>query len=275
MVSVNTVVNAFAYRALVLMEKIAAVADQPDDAADFKARANQLRMTAQSAFLDTERYVLVDGEGSSHASLHANAFAVALGLIEPGPTVSDYILSKGMACSVYAAQYLLEALYMLGRGENALSLLTSESDRSWLNMIRVGSTITTEAWDMRYKQNQDWNHAWGAAPANIIPRFLLGVRPLTPGYSKILIKPALGTLAFASGVIPTIRGPIRVRYSHWNIGGFQADIELPGNTEATVVLSENFGVAGLLDGRQISFPYINGYPTIPSLGPGRHTIITR
>ena len=29
-------------------------------------------------------------------------------------------------------------------------------------MIRVGSTITLEAWDNKFKPNQDWNHAWGA-----------------------------------------------------------------------------------------------------------------
>ena len=34
-------------------------------------------------------------------------------------------------------------------------------------MIEVGSTMTLEAWDAKYKPNLTWNHAWGAAPANI------------------------------------------------------------------------------------------------------------
>ena len=37
-------------------------------------------------------------------------------------------------------------------------------------MLRIGSTITTEAWANIYKPNHDWNHAWGAAAANIIVR---------------------------------------------------------------------------------------------------------
>ena len=27
---------------------------------------------------------------------------------------------------------------------------------------------------MKYKNNLDWNHAWGAVPANVIPRGLMG-----------------------------------------------------------------------------------------------------
>lgn len=39
-------------------------------------------------------------------------------------------------------------------------------------MIDQGSTITMEAWSLKAKPNQDWNHAWGAAPANLLPRYL-------------------------------------------------------------------------------------------------------
>ena len=51
--------------------------------------------------------------------------------------------------------------------------------------------------DRKYKPNLDWNHAWGAVPANIIPRFLMGVRPVGPGGEKVLIAPQPGTLAQA------------------------------------------------------------------------------
>ena len=43
-------------------------------------------------------------------------------------------------------------------------------------MVESGTTITWEAWDQKYKPNQDWNHAWGAAPANLLPRFVLGAQ---------------------------------------------------------------------------------------------------
>ncbi|MFH1378082.1 MAG: alpha-L-rhamnosidase C-terminal domain-containing protein [Planctomycetota bacterium] len=274
MVPANTVVNAFAYKALVLMSKIADVVVKPDDAADFKSRAAKLKAAAALAFYDPERGIFVDGEGSTHSSLHANAFPIALGLWEPTLTMTDFLQAKGMACSVYGAQYLLEALYLAGQDEMALSMMMSVSERSWYNMIRVGSTITTEAWDMRFKQNQDWNHAWGAAPANIISRYVLGVRPLAPGFSKVIIQPRLVGLSFVSATVPTIRGPIRIQYALKD-GGGHMEVDIPGNMDVTVSLPWRFGSDVLLDGKSIHAPYINGHPIIPTLSPGRHTMMMR
>jgi len=45
---------------------------------------------------------------------------------------------------------------------------------------------------MRYKPNSDWNHAWGAAPANIIPRQLWGIQPKVPGFKVVHIRPKWG-----------------------------------------------------------------------------------
>ena len=90
--------------------------------------------------------------------------------------VSAWLASRGMACSVYAAQYLLEGLFEHGDGAQALALVTAATDRSWRHMVESGTTITWEAWDQKYKPNQDWNHAWGAAPANLLPRFVLGAQ---------------------------------------------------------------------------------------------------
>jgi hypothetical protein len=93
---------------------------------------------------------------------------------------------------VYGAQYLLEALFEAGLEDDALALMTRDDMRSWLNMLEAGSTITAEAWDIRLKPNEDWNHAWGAVPANIVPRYVLGVRPLEAGFGTLLVRPQVG-----------------------------------------------------------------------------------
>ena len=118
-----------------------------------------------------------------------------------------------MACSVYGSQFLMDGLYEAGEADYALQLLTSDAERSWYNMIRVGSTISLEAWDDKYKPNQDWNHAWGAAPANIIPRRLMGVVPTEPGFSRIEIRPQPAGLEKASLRIPTIRGDVETAFT--------------------------------------------------------------
>ena len=54
-----------------------------------------------------------------------------------------------------------------------------------------------EAWDDAIKPNQDWNHAWGAAPANIIPRFFCGIRPTQPGFKRFVVEPQNCGLEFS------------------------------------------------------------------------------
>lgn len=74
-------------------------------------------------------------------------------------------------------------------------------------MLRVGSTITLEAWDDSFKPNQDWNHPWGAAPASIIPRCLCGLRPAAPGFASFVCDPAPAGLDWKLRQ-PTPQGPI-------------------------------------------------------------------
>jgi alpha-L-rhamnosidase len=215
MTEINTMVNAFYYHGLVLMSKLSGYLDKKEDSIFFSSEAVKTYHSFNEKLFDKVHGIYVDGEGSHHSSLHANMTALAFGLVpeENIKSVADFIKSRGMACSVYGSQYLLEALYRAGEDDYALSLLTATNDRSWYNMIRNGSTITMEAWDMKYKPNSDWNHAWGAAPANIIPGFLWGIVPAEPGFAKAVIKPQPGSLKSSKITVPTIRGSITAEFS--------------------------------------------------------------
>ena len=201
---VNAVVNAFHYRNLNEMRDIAEALGMADDAAFFGERARMVRESYDRAFFNAATGLYVDGEGARHSSLHANAAALAFGLVPEGrrDVVADFLVSKGMACSVYFAQYLLEALFEAGRGEDAIRLMVSDGDRSWLGMMAQGSTIAMEAWSLKAKPNQDWNHAWGTAPLNIIARYVLGARPTKPGFADHVSRPMAGKLK-VGGVVPT------------------------------------------------------------------------
>ena len=209
----NTVVNAWFYHALVLMEEMARHLGYSEDSATFKDAAAKVKEVFDNQLYDPARGVYVDGLGTDHAALHANMFPLLFGLVPPERQegVVAFIRSRGMACSVYGAQFLLDALYQAGEADYALSLLTSDSLRSWYNMLRVGSTLTLEAWDDSFKPNQDWNHAWGAAPGNILPFRLMGFQPLDPSCTRVRIHPQLASLKWARATIPTALGPVRIR----------------------------------------------------------------
>ena len=207
---INTVVNGFYYHNMKIMAKFATLLNKTNEALDFELRAAKIKKSINEKLFNVEKGYYIDGIGTNHASLHANMILLAFDLVPDSrkKSVVDFVKSRGMACSVYGSQYLLEALYKAGEAKYALELLSSTNDRSWYNMIRIGSTMTLEAWDMKYKTNLDWNHAWGATPANIIPRCMWGIQPILPGFELVSIKPQLADLSNCSIVVPTIKGQI-------------------------------------------------------------------
>jgi len=233
----NAVVNAFHYRSLMLMEAIAEVLGEFGDVIEFGKMASKTYDAFNEVFWNGEGYV--DGESTTHRSLHANMMPLAFGLVpeERKATVLEFIHSRGMACSVYGAQFLLDALYEVGDGDYALDLMATKNERGWYHMIELGSTITLEAWDMKYKPNLDWNHAWGAAPANVIPRGLFGIKPTEPGFRRFSVRPQLGHLSKASLKLPTIRGTIECNCTAAD-GSFNMTLTVPAGTEATVTLPD-------------------------------------
>jgi len=279
--NINTVVNAYHFHALQLMSQLAGALGEPNDAELFSRRAQQVKASFNGNLFAARRGIYVDGIGTDHASLHANMFALAFGLVpeDRQPAVVKFIESRGMACSVYGAQPLLDALYQAGAADYALDLLTTNSLRGWAHMIyAVGTTITLEAWDDQFKTNEDWNHAWGAAPANLIPFQLMGVQPVEPGWKKFQIKPQPAALSQASLTLPTIRGPIQVAFTNQPGVRFDLSLAVPANSRADVFLPATDADPHpqiSLDGMHIETAKANSFVRLPEIGSGSHQVSVR
>jgi len=275
----NTVVNAFYYRGLVLMSRIALATNHKDDAAFYTAKAEKVKQKFNDDFFDPVNKIYIDGIGSRHFSIQANMFPLAFGLVpdESKASVVNYVKSKWMACSVYGSNYLMEALYNAEQGNYALELMTNDSDRGWLNMIRVGATMTTEAWDIKYDPHDiSWSHAWAASPAHIIPRKIMGIEPAEPGYGKINIKPQPGDLKWAKMKLPTIRGDIEVDLSQEPGSFFNLFASIPANTTASVYLPKLSGNYVLtIDGKVVKGVPAAGDWLVVKSSSGRHSFKIR
>lgn len=269
---VNTVVNAFYIRSLSMMAEIAEAMGHSSDAQKWNRLSEKGQAKLQSQLFDASTGRYQDGIETTHQSAHSNLFPLALGLVpeEQRPAITNWLTERGMRCSVYAAQYLMEALFENGADEAAIALMTAPTDRSWRHMVESGATITWEAWDMKYKGNQDWNHAWGAAPANLLPRYVLGATALTPGWDTARIRPYLSGLSFAKGKIPTPQGPISIEWQQTEAftltlevpSQMEVQLELPAIEHSTGVLINGRKVtAKRVDGRWILNPTLNGKTT--------------
>ena len=186
--------------------------------------------------------------------------------------VAEFVKSRGMACSVYGAQYLLEALFKSGMEDYAIYLMTRDDIRSWMNMINAGSTVTLEAWDIMLKPNLDWNHAWGAVPGNIIPRYVLGVKPRTSGFKEIWLRPQVGSLAHVKGRVPTIRGFVDVEVSQTPGVCYELKFSIPANTTAWVSIPCPEGAKMRINGKRREPELQDGLLLIKDMTPGTHIV---
>jgi hypothetical protein len=270
----NTVVNAYHYQAVNQLAQIAKVLNQESDEKQFAAQALKIKTTFNNKLLDKKNGVYFDGIGTDHSSLHASMFPLTFGLVPEKSVskVSRFVQSRGMACSVYGSQFLMDAVYDGNNADYGLELLSSTSERSWYNMIRVGSTISLEAWDNKYKPNQDWNHAWGAAPANIIPRKLMGIEPLEPGFRKIRVKPQPGNLASAEIKTPTIRGDVLLSFTNKPQQSFSIKLTIPANTTAEVYLPFWSKAQKItMNGASVKYRQEGSFAVVENVGSGNNT----
>lgn len=259
----NTVVNAFHIQTLKLMTELSEAMGAKEDLARFKQQLAASEKAFHETFFDRENGLYRDGVGTEHKSSHANFFPLAFNITPTDYRQEqvDWLAKRGMTMSVYAAQYFMEALFENDADQEAMALITADGDRSWKHMVNTGTTISYEAWDQKYKRNQDWNHAWGAGPANLFPRYLLGAQPLTPGWDTARISPKIADLESAKGKVPTRHGPILIDWSQED--GFRFSLELPEGMTAQVDLPQVGKATEVL---------LNGNPVEAHLDSGRWVI---
>lgn len=123
--------------------------------------------------------------------------------------------------------------------------------------------MTMESWPDT-KSGQDWNHAWSTSPTRVIAQRLMGIRPLAPGFEKVLIAPVPGGMAEAAMVMPTIRGGVRAAFRNAP-NALEMAVDIPANMTARVELPRTNAIKKVL---------VNSQPAttraFDKLPPGRH-----
>lgn len=174
-------------------------------------------------------------------------FGTATGEFDNDPYQSRYI-------SPYMSGWELIARFERHHPESALSL----TRRLWGHMVRSdpGTTMwekmTVDGGVAPYQRaNQDGSpisetplsgetslaHGWSGAPTAALSAYVLGMRPIGPGWSSWLIEPQVGDLQFAQGQVGTPQGKLA---SRWKRGAgrpdFRLTIRAPAGAEGTVAV---------------------------------------
>jgi alpha-L-rhamnosidase len=257
----------------------AAVAHWRDVAAKLTTAINTKLVRADGLYIDGLR---ADGSQSTHASQHANAYALAFGLVPAvrQVKVANYVVALGMQVGPMNATFVLDALRAAGRGDSLVSLLTNAKQPGWARILAEGGTFTWESWDARQTGDSE-SHGWGANVLESLQEDVLGVRITAPGGSTVDVSPPPSSVATVAGTVPTELGPVKVAWSRVHAPlslaltvpiGAIADVRLPGAPNSINVQSP----ATASNARDTGLRVVqrSATATVLAVPAGRYTFLT-
>jgi hypothetical protein len=141
--------------------------------------------------------------------------------------------------------FALRALMESGLAREALDYIRL----CWGLMLEFGATSCWERWE----RHTSLCHGWSAAPAMILPAYVLGVKPIMPGFRRFEMRPLFGDLIHAKGRVPTPSGTI---HANWRKQGtiWRGKVRVPRGTRGRFIWDRQNGKASkiFIDGRQFS-----------------------
>ncbi|GGD82352.1 alpha-L-rhamnosidase-related protein [Paenibacillus nasutitermitis] len=193
----------------------------------------RLRETIYRLFWDDEQGGLIHGryEGELNRQLlkYPNIFATRFHYLDEGQreAVREKVLKNDAVQKIntpFMRFYELDALCLLGEHDYVFQ----EVREYWGGMLDLGATTFWEEYDPAIPAERQYDmygdkfrkslcHAWGAAPIYLIGKYMLGVKPTEPGYSRYQVEPKLCGLEWIEGKVPTPDGEIAVYMDAWRI----------------------------------------------------------
>ncbi|MFF2029196.1 family 78 glycoside hydrolase catalytic domain [Arthrobacter sp. NPDC058192] len=249
----GVVATACLYRTASITAQTARLLGKTDDAEHF----DQLAARVRASF--AEHYVATDGTIRSDCTT-VYALAIAFDILETssrrefaGNRLAELVRDNGYRVSTGFAgtPFITHALTDTGHAGEAYGLLLEESCPSWLYPVTMGATTIWERWDSMLPDGTinpgemtSFNHYALGAVADWMHKAIGGIRPLEPGYAKVLIAPQPGEgIDWARTALKTPHGTVRVE---WRAAcgvleleatvpeGVTADVELPGGERRSV-----------------------------------------
>ncbi|MFN8354182.1 MAG: family 78 glycoside hydrolase catalytic domain [Spirosomataceae bacterium] len=220
-----------------LLAEMATVLGKTTDAQQFGAKAKQYADKFNELYFKNGQY-----EGGTQT---ANLLPIALGITPEAQRAAvmqkaaDNVKAKNnhLSTGFLGTGFLLPKLSDYGYNDLAYQVATQKTYPSWGYMVEKGATTMWELWNSDIEKPEGMNSrnhfAYGSV-GEWFYGYLAGIKPLAPGFKKILIapKPTEG-LTWAESNYESPFGKIKSRWE--NKGGkLQMNVEIPANTTAQV-----------------------------------------
>jgi len=199
-------------------------------ATQYDQLAGRVKQAIRDRCWVASRGLFADNPDGVVFSQHTNALAVLYDVVPQAeaPAILGRIVAPGkgidapegmFTTSYYFAWYLAQAYLHAGKGDQYLALLDT-----WRDLLKLNYTT----WPEERGNTRSDSHAWSAHPTADLLGIIAGIRPGAPGYTSVLVAPALGSLTKVAATAATPAGPVKVRYQVFH-GHLSAEITRPAS----------------------------------------------
>ena len=250
----GVVATACLYRTARITSEAATILGREEDSSHFAALAQRVRAAFNTHYVQEDGTILSD-------CTTVYALALAFDVLDSGEKravaatrlaelvrKNEYKVSTGFAGTPFITWALSES----GHIEDAYRLLLEQQCPSWLYPVTMGATSVWERWDSMLPDGTinpgemtSFNHYALGAVADWLHKVVGGIRPLEPGYTKILFAPRPGPgIHWAKTSLTTPHG---TALAEWNLTGdgvleltvtvpegVTADVDLPATARQTL-----------------------------------------
>jgi len=215
--------------ALAIAAELNEVVGRTATAAEYRARAEEVREAVRLHCWSEQRQLFRDGPTAELYSQHVQIWAVLSGVVtdEDARGLMEKMLQDASLPQVsYAmAFFLFRALSETGMYERSFPLWDI-----WRELAACNLTTWVED---PVSQRSDC-HGWGAAPLYEFPAEILGVSPAEPGFARIQIAPNPGDLSWAEGTVAIPQGHVHVRWELQEEGEFSLSVMAPAGIPVNI-----------------------------------------
>lgn len=223
--------NLWYYLAVKGNYEVAKALNKPQDAAKYLSFMQQFKKTFNARYWNGISYR--DPAYSGRTDDRVHALAVLAGIAEESfyPAIKR-VFSLERNASPYMEKYVYEAMYQMQLPEEA----NRRHEERFATMVNNDYFTTLfEGWGIGKDGfgGGTVNHAWSGGGLTIMSAYICGIKPLSPGYKTIAIKPQIGNLTFADARVHSVNGYIKVSMQQ-DSTEIRMQLDLPADTELTL-----------------------------------------
>jgi hypothetical protein len=199
------------------------------EAEKYKQLKEMINKSVRKNCYNEKRGLIADDIAHTSFSQHASIMGIlsdAFSEKEQRQLFKNLMADKSLIqATVYYKFYLFLALKKVGLANKYLDYLDI-----WKDMIANGLTTFAE----RNEPSRSDCHAWSASPIYDLLATVCGIRPASPGFKTIFIRPNPGNLSFIKGSVPHPLGIIEVDLAR-KVNRLIGKISLPKGTSGLYI----------------------------------------